>query len=262
MKNKKLPKTMKRDPNMTMLLDADVVNYHCIQLAYEEKEIEPDLWQMQTDLLQAKDEFYSRVMQFSKETGCGQVLLCWTAKNNFRKRLNPEYKGHRKLRKPLGYWQLKTWAETQWKCEERPFLEADDVIGILHTGKLKGKSIIVSNDKDFLCIPGKFYDFSHPENGIQEINENTANLYMFSMGLCGDASDGYKGCPGVGPVSVQKILSEDMSEEEMFEAYMLAFKKKDVDEAQALENLRMARILRAEDYNEKKQEITLYSTFI
>ena len=72
--------------------------------------------------------------------------------------------------------------------------------------------------------------------------------------LTGDATDGYPGLPGLGPVGAEKVLlGRDLLDElKCWEAIVAAYVKKGLTEADALVQARMARILRAEDYSAYK----------
>lgn len=78
-------------------------------------------------------------------------------------------------------------------------LEGDDVIGILATKPdIIGvdEAIPVSCDKDFKTIPGRFYHLT--VNKILEHTTEEADLWHLYQTCKGDATDGYGGIPGVG----------------------------------------------------------------
>ncbi len=76
-------------------------------------------------------------------------------------------------------------------------------MGILstHPTKIQGKKIIVSEDKDMRTIPGWLYN-PGPNKDIEPkyINEFEADRYHLYQTITGDSTDGYKGCPGAGPI--------------------------------------------------------------
>ena len=67
--------------------------------------------------------------------------------------------------------------------------------------------------------------------------------------LMGDQTDGYYGCPGVGPVTANKILSKTDHYPEMWERVVLAFEKAGRKYDEALMNARMAYILQKHNYD-------------
>jgi DNA polymerase-1 len=58
--------------------------------------------------------------------------------------------------------------------------------------------------------------------------------------LVGDTSDGYPGCPGIGPVKAEKVLGMPPNWQDVVGAYRAA----KLTEADALVQARVARILR------------------
>ena len=132
-------------------------------------------------------------------------------------------------------------------------MEADGCIGILAT--IKGSnSIIVSGDKDFKTIPGRFYDFLR--NEFYDITQEEADYWHLFQTLIGDTTDNYKGCPGCGAVSAKKLLD---SEGATWETIVEAFEKKGLTESDALVQARVARILRASDYDFETKKPILWS---
>ena len=84
---------------------------------------------------------------------------------------------------------------------------------------------------------------------LDEISKEEADYNHLYQTLIGDTADNYKGCPGIGSVGAHKILDESPT----WEAVVAAFEKKGLDEEEALLQARVARILRAEDYDFKKK---------
>jgi len=118
--------------------------------------------------------------------------------------------------------------------------------------------IIVSEDKDMQTIPGYVYN---PAKDTAErlITEEMADYFFFMQTLMGDTTDGYKGCPGIGEVSAAKVLDKAIADGvPLWTAVTEQFIKKGLDVDEALVQARMARILRAEDYNIKTHEVKLW----
>jgi len=72
--------------------------------------------------------------------------------------------------------------------------------------------------------------------------------------LMGDSTDNYKGCPKVGLKTAEKILAENST----WETVVAAFEKAGLSEEDALENARLARILRDGEYNNETGEVKLW----
>jgi DNA polymerase-1 len=121
-------------------------------------------------------------------------------------------------------------------------LEADDYMGILATRPGAPETIIVSDDKDMLTIPGKLFRLGR----LSTIDDNEARRYWMAQTLMGDPADGYKGCPGIGPARADKVLSKSG---EQWENVKREFLKAGMTEDYAILQARLARILRYEDWD-------------
>jgi len=176
-------------------------------------------------------------------------VIAFTDKQNFRKDVASYYKANRKeTRKPMLLGYAKEYMSSQYNTIMYRNLEADDVLGIL--GTKNRDTIIWSEDKDLLTIPAK-----HWINGeVVEITEAEANYQFLYQTLIGDSTDNYKGCPTIGPKTANKILSSGCT----WEAVVEAFKSKGLSEEVALENARLARILRDGEYNTETGEVYLW----
>ncbi|MCE2576892.1 hypothetical protein [Komagataeibacter sp. FNDCR2] len=189
-----------------------------------------------------------------------QTILCITGKDNFRKEVLPTYKGHRK-RKPPGYSQFQEWVleESGYTVFLRPRLEADDCLGILGTGPtIKGPKVIWSEDKDLRQIPGTHLDMKNRQ--LVEVSELDGELLHVKQTLTGDVTDGYTGLKGFGPVSVNKLIDKHAKDglPALWAAVQEQFEKKGMTREDMLVQARVARILRASDYNFKNKDVILW----
>lgn len=272
-----------------LLLDADIF---CFQVASSvEKEIDwgDDLWTLHSDLGEAKARLHEVVDRLTEKLEAEEVLLCFTDSVNFRKSVFPDYKGNRKsVRKPLAYKELVQYAKDTFETFTRPGLEADDVMGILATwpafrpGK---KVVIVSEDKDLKTIAGAwlFNPAKHDKPVFNEPEE--ADRYFLEQTLSGDATDGYPGCPGIGPDTAKEILAAPFVWEQYehefksgprkgttelrwrkadiaatpWESIVSHYKKAGLNETVAIQQARCARILRSSDYDFKRKEPILWT---
>lgn len=256
----------------TVIIDGDVVVYKVAEAVADSYEIATS----------EDDDFIYRNIGWAKKDSAIEILenmidkICKDCKadsvcialsdmkNNFRKVVNPNYKGNRKTIKPILYEFLRKYMnETGYKIYERPNLEADDVIGILATSEkiIKGDKVIWSLDKDFKTIPCKFHRAkigSKDESII--ISKEEADWWFMYQTLIGDKVDGYEGCKGVGDKTARKILGDigEKSLEEMWNLVVSAYEKHGFTKEDALLNARMARILRVTDYDFKNKEVKLW----
>lgn len=247
---------------LKLLIDADMVAFIACSSATHEAEWESGISSYFADFEEVKAHFISRLtaaidtaLEHHRYTGEYDILLCLSDRDsNFRRSVLPTYKAHRKGQKPLCYWKLCDWMKQEGDVYIRPSLEADDCIGILATmEKNRDNCLIISGDKDMKTLPGRQYDFLR--DTYAELSEEDADRNFLMQTLTGDPTDGYSGCPKIGAVNAARILDEDCS----WAAVVRAFEKQHLTEQDALTQARVARILRAEDYDFKKKEVRLWT---
>lgn len=239
---------------MVLLIDAEPLLYRAAAGAeYEVSWDNSDSWTYQCNHGEAKAKFEHDIAHIEKQANCPGTLLLFSDKNNFRYGVDPSYKGNRKKRrKPSGYEKLVDWCSTHWFAKSLPNVEADDAIGILY----KPGDVISSRDKDLKTVPGLHLT---EEGAIEEIPLHLADLTFFMQVLTGDAADGYPGCKGMGPVGAAKALAGASTNAEYWEAVLAAYLKAGKTPQEALVQARLARILRAEDYDLEAQRVKLWS---
>ena len=197
--------------------------------------------------------------QWVKYVKPNNVLLCFSCptRKYFRHDIYPEYKAQRvQLEKPPALSQVIEHLKSKHKFMTLPGLEADDVMGIMATGTTIKDGVIVSIDKDMQTIPAKFINPDKMRRAIR-INPGAANLLVFRQAITGDSTDNYRGIPGIGPVKADKILS-DANQLNLWSAVEQAFNDNKLTTEYALTMVRLARILRAEDYNFETGEVRLW----
>ena len=240
---------------MKLLLDTDILLYKAISSTEQEIDWGDDVWTLYTDLKEAKVAFNKQLDAITTALKSEDVLYCLTdTKDNFRKHIYPDYKSNRKgTRKPVGYVALRDWIIDTYPTAIKPSLEADDVMGILATKPSNiGKCVVVSDDKDMRTIPCKLY---RPMSGERlDITEQDADAYFLKQTLIGDPTDGYKGCSGVGEKTAQKLLGTRPTWSVVEQAYLKAGMSRD----DAIQQARLARILRWSDWNDKTGEVKLW----
>lgn len=239
-----------------LAIDADIMLYQAASSAEHEIDWGGDLHTLHTNLKEAKDIFMAQLEQVVSDTGVKKAVFCLSDHHhNFRKDVFPDYKsGRKKTRKPTGYLKLVQWLEDNHTSVRKPSIEADDICGILATKTDNiGKCIIVSNDKDLMTIPGQLYRPMNKE--MLSISEEDADRYFLTQVLTGDATDSYKGVPGVGPKKAETILGQRPSWGAVEQAYIKAGMTRD----DAIQQARLARILRWSDWDEEKGEVILWT---
>lgn len=256
----------------TVIIDGDVVVYKVAEGVADSFEVstEEDDEYIYRNIGWASKEAATDMLEklidkICKDCKAQEVVICLSdMSGNFRKKVNPNYKGNRKAIKPILYEFLRKYmTETGYKVYEKPELEADDVIGILATSEkiIKGDKVVWSLDKDFKTIPCKFHRAApNGKDKSEVITNEKADWWFMYQTLIGDRVDGYIGCPNIGEKRARKLLGEvgEKTLEEMWEIVKKTFEKEGLSEDDALLNARMARILRAEDYDFKKKEVKLW----
>ena len=251
-----------------VLIDADIIAYQASTLA---EQLDPfdQTPRRDVSLADLVDAASSDIEELHGMFDDSEVMLVFSPsdRTNFRRKVDSTYKQNRNPKpKPRMYWELVRELKTNYNNLEISHLEGDDVLGILHTKNPKN-SVICSSDKDLRTIPGHIYDFHHKQHHY--LTPNQANHFWMYQTLMGDATDGYKGCPGIGKKKAADILpcidqneDEDVFLErlwfEVIQTYFDYYKNVDVALATALRQSRLARILRCSDYNFDRKSVRLW----
>lgn len=255
----------------TILLDGDVVAYKFAISAERATDWGDGLWTLHAEAGPAVGKMQSFVELLQEALEADKVIVALSDRENFRKLILPTYKHNRKdVRKPMILGELREKLADVGPIVQRPTLEGDDVLGILATSPAAfkamggvGEGIIASVDKDMKTIPGLHYNTGKPDEGVFSITLEQADYWHLFQTLTGDSTDGYAGCPGIGEKRAEAILFGDHppfgTPAEAWAAVVETYKKAKLTEDDALVQARVARILRASDYNFKTKEPILWS---
>lgn len=257
-----------------LLIDADFTLFMaCAAVERESKfpnENDDIVHVVHSDRAEARANFERMVKGYVRDLRADEAVLVFSGPNNFRKEVWDGYKANRKAtRKPLCYWDVIADVREagEYRVVSEDCLEGDDYIGILATRPSPVDRIIVSDDKDMQTLPNvKLWRMGT----TIETDEASAEEFWLYQTLMGDTTDGYKGCPGIGPVAAKKVLEKPGDPwENVLEAYRSAYAKdKDPEKAKwldrspedlALLNARLARILRAGDWDAKSRRPILWT---
>ena len=183
------------------LIDSDLVAYRVAATCDTDEDGALDIALLRCDKL---------MQDILDATDSDQYKAFLTGKNNFRKRINPEYKANRKDKIPPRYLQqCRKFLIDEWKAEVSEGCEADDMLGLNQTKD----TILCSLDKDLDMIPGLHYNWVKGE--IYEVSEISALQHFYRQLLIGDRSDNIFGVPGIGKVKASKLIDNLETEEEM-----------------------------------------------
>ncbi len=247
----------------SLLLDADIVAYKFASVAQETYSFGDGV--MITDVEPIEGiiaEMNGYIEKLATDLVADDVIVCLSDPTGhyFRKDIYGPYKAPRaNLAKPVHLKTLKEYLGSSYTSFARPALEADDVMGILHTHPdlIKGETVIVSIDKDMEQIPGLLFNPMHDAEP-REITPYAADYMFYTQCLTGDRVDNYPGCPGIGPVKAAAAL-ETHEGEKYWDIVKGVYESKGLTEEDALVQARCARILRAEDYDFKRKKPILWT---
>ena len=227
---------------MSLLIDADYIVYKCCASAETEIDWGDDVIMVTSRFSEALKLVENELFSIAECLGCfDDSILFFSDSVNFRKTIDPDYKGHRNRKKPCGYKRVIATLKESYPVVILPSLEADDAMGIYAT-KEEGH-IICSPDKDMRQIPGDLFDM---KEGVVTINKEEGDQWHLIQTLAGDQTDGYSGVPGIG---IKRAVTLFEKEGYSWDTVLKAFESKDLDEDVAIRNARLAKILRAENYD-------------
>ena len=181
----------------TALIDSDIVAYRCAASCEKQGAVvEPP----EVAIIRV-DDLMQRILH---ETAAYDYQAFLTGSNNFRYKINPEYKANRKdTKKPEYLEECREHLVTQWKAQVTDGYEADDSMGIEQT-KSPDTTIICTIDKDLLQVPGQHYNFIKQEFKQVSPKEGLFNFYWQT--IMGDKSDNIFGFDGLARTTVPKKL--------------------------------------------------------
>lgn len=225
---------------MKLLVDADYIVYKCCASAETEIDYGDDVIVVSSlfsDAMRCVERDLTNIKNNFFDT---EMILFFSDSKNFRKDIDPAYKGHRNRKKPCGYRRVINELGNRYEVIKLDRLEADDAMGIYAT-KEPG-NIICSPDKDMLQIPGQVYNMKETVT----VTPEEGKRWHYIQAMAGDATDGYSGIPGIGVKRAAALLDQHGLK---WSTIVDAFKEKDLGEDVALMNARLAKILTNEEYD-------------
>lgn len=243
---------------VTLLMDTDIFAYRASCINESKTAFGKYVWDFEKACRSCDEE----VAKLASKLKATRIIMCLSDEEaNWRKDVLPTYKAKRaKTERPEQLYMLKDYLASEYESKGYPTLEADDVMGILatHPHAIDGKKIIVSEDKDMRTIPSYLYAPHRPELKTIKVTELQADQFHMWQALVGDPTDGYGGAFGIGKGSIfaQALLEEDR--DELWDTVLAGYGSVGLTETDAIQQARVARILRAEDYNIQTKVLTLW----
>ena len=235
-------------------MDGDILSYRTCWAVQTEVEWDDGIVTTATNLRELEVQADQTINYWRDKLETETAIIAFSDPKGkyFRHKILEDYKGNRKGgKKPLGYKHLVKYLHENYTTMVLPECEADDVLGILATDGTHDDTII-SIDKDMMTIPCKYFNMDTEVTEI--VTEELADYMHLYQTLVGDSTDNYKGCPGVGPKKAAEILKEPK-----WSNVLTAFTSKGLTESEALVQAQVARILRADDYDFKREEVVLWN---
>lgn len=235
---------------MKLLVDGDIIAYTAASAAETPIDWGDGLWTLHAFEQDVKGSITEAMSKLIEATSSTEVVTALSHGDNFRKSVDPTYKANRKnIRKPMLLQYAKDFMYEEYNGVIWKNLEADDVLGIM--GTEDEDTLIWSTDKDLKTVPGNHFI----DGEVVSISQEESDYWFLFQTLVGDLTDNYSGCPKVGAKTAERILQDKCSWDVVVNAYRKAGLSEDV----ALTQARLARILRAGEYDKETGEVTLWT---
>ena len=244
------PKAPKNDK--IALIDADTIAFAACSVCeyqYFDIDAKEDKWDINID--DAISHALEKIQQILDSTGCCDAELHFTSGMNFRYTVDPSYKANRTgMRRPEGLYEVKARLLDEYPGSINTTWEADDIVAYKKKTE-SDKYIMCAIDKDILySVPGRhfnYYSKLEAKNGpimphFIEVDEYSALQYNYKQAIIGDSTDGIKGVPGLGAAKVEKLFSLGMTEEEMWDTVVKAYKAKGMDIIDAMITMQLVSV--------------------
>ncbi len=237
---------------MKALIDSDSLIYKHASLHQEVTEWDEETTTITTDLESAMRGLEQNIVDIVDATDADDWLAVLSPRKTFRYDILPSYKGNRKppkypleLLKPLREFITNAFpTHTHTPC----YVEADDYC-VWKMYEEPNEWVLCHIDKDLNQAVGAHYNYRNLNT--YRVTQEEADYVFYLQILTGDTSDGYKGCPGIGPKKAAKILQtlDLANEKEVWQAIVDTYESKDLTEEDALVQARVARMLRPSEYD-------------
>ena len=242
-----------------LLIDGDILLYKIAMNNEVETHWGDGLWTLHSNANICKADVDLVIDDLGASLGADDYVVALTDSKNFRKDVLPTYKDNRKeKRKPLVYKELRDYVVKKHKGVIWDNLEADDILGIMATEPTEENRIVVSIDKDLKTVP---CNLSSDGLTVERIPERLADYWFMIQTLTDDKVDGYDGIEGIGIKTAEKLIKKytNVPLLDLWKIVKKIYVDKGYTEAEALQQARVARILRHGEYNKKTGKVKLWT---
>jgi len=242
-----------------LLIDGDILLYKIAMNNEVETHWGDGLWTLHSDANICKADVDLVIEDLGSSLEADDYVVALTDSKNFRKDVLPTYKNNRKdKRKPLALKELREYVIKKHRGVVWDNLEADDVMGIMATEPTEEERIVVTIDKDLKTVP---CNLSSDGLNVERIPERLADYWFMIQTLTGDKVDGYDGVEGIGIKTAEKLIKKytNVPLLDLWKIVKKIYVDKGYTEAEALQQARVARILRHGEYNKKTGKVKLWT---
>jgi len=243
-----------------LVIDGDILAYQIATNNEQPINWGDGLWTLHAELPTCNAQLDAVIDDLGSGLSADDYVVALTDKNNFRKDVLPTYKSNRKeKRKPIVLNAMREHIMKKHNGVMWANLEADDVMGIMATEPtVDEERILISIDKDMRTIP---CNLSQDGMTIEQIPEKIANYNFMIQTIMGDKTDGYDGIEGVGIKTAEKLLLKytNCTLPDIWKIVKGIYKEKGYTQKEALQQARVAHILRHGEYNKKTGKVKLWT---
>jgi len=203
--------------NKLVLIDGNAIMHRAFHAL-------PPLTTPQGEQINAVHGFTSMLVKIIEDLNPTHLAVCFDRPEpTFRKKLSKDYQAHRP--------QMDNGLSPQFPkvqnllkamlipVYDKAGYEADDLIGTISHQANVDEVIVITGDRDILQLVNQKTKVFLPTKGLSkgEIMDKSAVMRRLGVfpeqivdykALVGDSSDNYKGVPGIGPVSAEKLLAQ------------------------------------------------------
>lgn len=202
---------------MNALIDGDLIAFRCAASCQKQGVVTEDF-----SIAQARAN--NLLVNIKQEVRATEHRVFLSGGENFRKKINPEYKANRKDQERPHYLEpLREWLVVNWGATVTDGIEADDALAIAQTEAQIGTTTICSLDKDLRQVPGYHYSWEIQGTGstgkqwVKEaelvfVSPHGALFNFYWQLIMGDRADNVPGYDGKMRATVPKFLETARNE--------------------------------------------------
>ena len=237
---------------MTGILDADSLVYQVCYVLEEKNPFKEDSWVI--PMGQARDLIDEKIKFIKVKAGVNDLEIFIRGGNNFRYSLMEDYKKSNHARREVtGREELNEYLVEKHGAIRCFNAETDD--WVCYYKRKYPEKLLIAIDKDVL-MQSEGRHFNYWKGEFIEVSENTARYFKYYQAIIGDTSDGYRGCPGIGPKKAENFINEEMTEDELQLGVIEAFESKGLTRKDAELQVQMADMFQ---YNPEKDKLSLFN---